>query len=41
MSPTFLIKLLCYTCRPFTNKLASPACIRGDDASLLVKSLHV
>ena len=25
MSPSFLVKILCYTCRPFTNKLVSSA----------------
>ena len=51
MSPSFLVKILCYT--PLTNKLASPACIlvgpclilkssdqTADDVSLLVRGVQ-
>ena len=59
MSPTFLVKIVCYTWRPFTITLASsaiicaghcliltsgltiPAQIIADDASVIVKSLHM
>ena len=40
MFPSFLVKTLCYACRPFTNKFESDP-ESADDASLLVRGLHV
>ena len=53
MSPSFLVKIVCYTWRPFTITLASSAIIcavlkssghtatSSDDASVMVKGLQV
>jgi hypothetical protein len=39
MSPSFLVKIICYTYRSFINKLASLARIHADDISLFVKGV--
>ena len=39
MSPSFLVKILCYRCRPFANKLASSAYICAG-CCLILKSLQ-
>ena len=52
MYASFLVKILFYTCRPFTKKLAHSSCIpvilpdpdiriHADDVSLLVRGLRV
>ena len=38
MSPFFLVKILCYTWRPFTISLASVQI--SADANVMVKGLH-
>ena len=35
MPTSFLVKILCYTCRPFTNRLTSSACVRAGPDSIL------
>ena len=50
MCLSFFAKILCYTCRPFTNNLASSTGedhimtstdIHAEDVSAMVKDLHV
>ena len=35
MPPSFLVEILCNTCRLFANKLASSACIRAGRCLIL------